>query len=122
MPKRGQTVLRVAGPYAIENALLAVALARPMLVAAWGQDLAVCVMWSANKKYNSSKTGLLLSVYRCAVGSFPPDIQVGPPPGPQAQLAERWQRICNRRRQKWRRWKGDGKQQSLRDQETGTSG
>lgn len=75
MPRRVQTVLRVAGPYAIETAVLAVALARPMMVATWGQDLAVLVRWSANKAYNGSKTGLLLSVFRCDADSFPPEVQ-----------------------------------------------
>jgi stage V sporulation protein SpoVS len=103
MPKRGQTVLRVAGPYAIENAVLAVALARPLMVAAWGQDLAFLVTWNANRAYNGAKTGLLLSVFRCKVGSFPPEVQVKPPSGPVEQQPELWQRARNKWKQQWQK-------------------
>jgi stage V sporulation protein SpoVS len=104
MPQRGQTVLRVAGPYALETAVLAVALARPMMVAAWGQDLAVLVTWNSNRAYNGAKTGLLLSVFRCAAGSFPPEVQLGPPQtAAPEQQAELWQRARSKAKQQWRK-------------------
>eukprot|EP00775_Hariotina_reticulata_P006403 gene6403-6634_t len=74
MPSRGQTVIRVAGPHATETAVLAVALARPMMQKRWGQDLAVCVLWGENNAYKGKQTGLLLSVFRCSLGSFPPQV------------------------------------------------
>jgi stage V sporulation protein SpoVS len=113
MPKRGQTVLRVAGPYAIENAILAIALARPMMVAAWGQDLAVLAM--LNKAYGGFKTGLLLSVFRCAVGSFPPEVQIAPPDVPAEQQAELWQRVRAAQQRRWKRYKQ--RQQKLEQQQ-----
>lgn len=121
MPKRGQTVLRVAGPYALETAVLAVAIARPMMVAAWGQDLALLVVWSANKAYNGSKTGLLLSVFRCAVGSFPPEVQTEPPSGPIEEQAELWQRARNRSRRQRQKFR-ERKQQQQQDAENGGGG
>lgn len=115
MPKRGQTVLRVSGPYAVETAVLAVALARPLMVAAWGQDLAVLVMWSANKAFNGSKTGLLLSVFRCAVGSFPPELLTEPPAVPVEQQAELWQRTRDKWRRSWKKYRDRCKQKKQLD-------
>ena len=120
MPKRGQTVLRVAGPYAIENAILAIALARPMMVAAWGQDLAVLAMWNANKAYGGSKTGLLLSVFRCAVGSFPPEVQIAPPDVPAEQQGELWQRVRAAQQRRWKRYKQRQQKVKLQQDESGS--
>ena len=45
MPKRGQTVVKVAGAFAVGNALKAVALARPALRRTRGQDLVFVPVW-----------------------------------------------------------------------------
>jgi stage V sporulation protein SpoVS len=92
MPGRGQTVIRVAGPYATETAVLAVALARPMMLKRWGQDLAVCVLWGENKAYKGKQTGLLLSVFRCDAGSFPPQVVLMPPSARTTRRAAFWER------------------------------
>jgi hypothetical protein len=100
MPGRGgQTVLRVAGPYAAENALLAVALARPLMRAAYGQDLAVLVAWGPSRAHGGAATGLLLSVFRCVAGAYPPQLVLGgPPTANQARRAAYWQALQQRRR------------------------
>lgn len=72
-----------------------------MMVAAWGQDLAVLVTWNANRAYNGAKTGLLLSVFRCAAGSFPPEVQLGPPEQQAEQQAELWRRARSKAKQQW---------------------
>ncbi|KIY98814.1 hypothetical protein MNEG_9148 [Monoraphidium neglectum] len=45
MPRRGQTVMKVAGAYAVENAVKSVALARPTLQRQHGQDFVFVPMW-----------------------------------------------------------------------------
>ncbi|KAI8475201.1 MAG: hypothetical protein J3K34DRAFT_465129 [Monoraphidium minutum] len=45
MPRRGQTVMKVAGAYAVENAVKSVALARGPLGRALGQDLIFVPLW-----------------------------------------------------------------------------
>jgi stage V sporulation protein SpoVS len=47
MPSWGQAVLLAPGPAAAERALAALALARPLMRAATGQDLAAIVVWQA---------------------------------------------------------------------------
>ena len=44
-PRRGQTVLKVAGAYAIANSVTSVALARPAMQRGRGQDLVFVPMW-----------------------------------------------------------------------------
>ncbi|KAF8067130.1 hypothetical protein HT031_002177 [Scenedesmus sp. PABB004] len=98
MPARGQTVLRAAGAAAVETAVLAVALARPLMRARWGQDLAVCVTWGDNSgAFRGRQTGLRLSVFRCAEGAFPPEVLLLPPSGAAARRAA-W--AAERRRQR----------------------
>lgn len=100
MPARGQTVIRVAGPFATETAVLAVALSRPLFRQKYGQDLAVCVLWNANKKYNNKQSGLLLAVFRCAVDVFPPEVLLLPPSQRKLKKQQYWLQQQQRRKGK----------------------
>jgi stage V sporulation protein SpoVS len=95
MPARGQTVLRAMGPYATETAVLALALARPLMQARHGQDLAAVVLWNEQQQRRTYRpgreTGLLLAVFRCEAGSFPPKVLLLPPSKRSSKRREFWQ-------------------------------
>jgi stage V sporulation protein SpoVS len=57
MPRRGQTVLKVAGAYAVENGLKSVALARPAVRRALGQDFVIVPMWCGDGGFTPARGG-----------------------------------------------------------------
>jgi stage V sporulation protein SpoVS len=101
MPARGQTVMRAMGPYATETAVLALALARPMMQARHGQDLAAVVLWNEQQQQRAYRpgreTGLLLAVFRCEAGSFPPRVLLLPPSKRSSKRREFWQQRGQRK-------------------------
>lgn len=108
MPARGQTVMRAMGPFATETAVLALALARPLMQARHGQDLAAVVLWNEQQQRTtfrpSHETGLLLAVFRCEAGSFPPRVLLLPPSQRSSKRREFW-------RQRGRRTPAEEQQQ-----------
>jgi stage V sporulation protein SpoVS/peptidyl-tRNA hydrolase len=101
MPARGQTLMRAMGPYATETAVLALALARPMMHARHGQDLAAVVLWNEQQQQRmyrpGRETGLLLAVFRCEAGSFPPRVLLLPPSKRSSKRREFWQQRGQRK-------------------------
>jgi stage V sporulation protein SpoVS len=102
MPARGQTVMRAMGPYATETAVLALALARPLMRVRHGQDLAAVVLWNEQqqqqRRYRPGReTGLLLAVFRCEAGSFPPRVLLLPPSKRSIKRQEFWQQRGRRK-------------------------
>jgi stage V sporulation protein SpoVS len=114
MPARGQTVMRAMGPYATETAVLALALARPLMQARHGQDLVAVVLWNEQQQRRTYKpgreSGLLLAVFRCEAGSFPPRVLLLPPSQRSSKRQEFW-------RQRGQRTPAAGRHQQQQQQQ-----